>query len=177
MEKATFAGGCFWCTEAIFNHLIGVISVIPGYAGGEGSAPTYEQVSTGASGFAEAIQITFDPSQVTFTSLLNIFFKTHDPTSCDSQGADRGPQYRSIVFFHTDNQRKEVTELIKKLDESFAFSAKIVTEVKPYTTFFEAESYHKNFYEKNKEYPYCRLVINPKLEKLFAEFKDQIKKE
>jgi peptide-methionine (S)-S-oxide reductase len=176
MQQATFAGGCFWCTEAIFKRLKGVETVLPGYAGGEGAAPSYEQVSTGTSGFAEAIQITFDPTEVDYSKLLEIFFKTHDPTSWDKQGADTGPQYRSIVFYHSQEQKKTVEELIKKFDDSHIFQSKIVTEVKPFTTFFEAESYHKNFYDRNEEYPYCRVVINPKLEKLLHEFSDQLKK-
>lgn len=176
MEKATFAGGCFWCTEAIFKRINGVESVLSGYAGGEGNAPTYEEVSTGTSGFAEAIQVTFDPSVVDYSVLLHIFFKTHDPTSWDKQGADEGPQYRSIVFYHTEEQKNETESAIKKLEENHIFQTKIVTEVKPFTTFFEAEAYHKNFYDRNEEYPYCRVVINPKLEKLFAEFSDKLKK-
>lgn len=176
MQQATFAGGCFWCTEAIFKRLKGVETVLPGYAGGEGKQPSYEEVSSGTSGFAEAIQITFDPTQVGYAKLLEIFFKTHDPTSWDKQGADVGPQYRSIVFYHTQEQKKIVEDLIKKFDDSHVFQSKIVTEVKPFTTFFEAESYHKNFYDRNEEYPYCRVVINPKLEKLLHEFSDQLKK-
>lgn len=176
MQQATFAGGCFWCTEAIFKRLKGVETVLPGYAGGEGGAPTYEEVSTGTSGFAEAIQITFDPTEVDYSKLLEIFFKTHDPTSWDKQGADTGPQYRSIVFYHSQEQKRTAEELIKKFDDSHIFQSKIVTEVTPFTTFFEAESYHKNFYDRNEEYPYCRVVINPKLEKLLHEFSDQLKK-
>ena len=154
-ETATLAGGCFWCTEAIFKRVKGVESVTPGYSGSE---------------HTECLQIKFDPKTVTYLKLLEIFFKTHDPASYDKQGADTGPQYRSIVFYQNNSQKEEVEKLIKKFDEEKVFNGKIVTEVKPFTNFYEAESYHKNFYEKNKDNPYCTIVINPKLEKLYKEF-------
>lgn len=175
MEKATFAGGCFWCTEAIFQHIKGVSSVVSGYAGEGKDNPTYEEVSDGDSGYAEGIQIEFDPNVVQYERLLEIFFKTHDPTSFDRQGADTGPQYRSIVFYHNEEQHETVERLIKHLDDSHIFPSKIVTEVKPFMKFFEAEASHKNFYNRNKDSMYCTVVINPKLDKLFKEFKENLK--
>lgn len=174
-QKATFAGGCFWCTEAIFKRIKGVESVTSGYSGGTKENPTYEEVSSGETGAAEAIQIVFDDTIVSFERLLEIFFKTHDPASYDRQGADTGSQYRSVVFYHSDDQKKVTVALIQKLDESHIFSGKIVTEVKPFEHFSEAEPYHKNFYDRNKDYPYCTVVINPKLEKLYKEFSEDLK--
>lgn len=173
-EKATFAGGCFWCTEAIFKRVKGVSKVTPGYAG-DGDNPTYETVSDGNTNFREAVQIEFDPKEASYLTLLEIFFKTHDPTSYDRQGADTGPQYRSVVFYHTEEQKKLVTGLIKKFDDEHVFGGKIVTEVEPFKKFFEAEAYHKNFYDRNKDYPYCTVVINPKIEKLTKEFAENLK--
>lgn len=175
MEKATFSGGCFWCTEAIFRRVKGVKSVVPGYAGKGKEHISYEEVSSGATGYHEGVQIEFDPTETDYLTLLEIFFKTHDPTSWDKQGADEGPQYRSIVFYHNEKQKKEVEELIKKFNEEKVFKSKIVTEVQPFEKFVEAEDYHKEYFEKNKNKPYCQLVINPKIEKLVKEFKDEVK--
>lgn len=172
---ATFAGGCFWCTEAVFKMVKGVLKVTPGYAGDGDFIPTYETVSSGDTNFYEAIQIEFDPSVTSYITLLLIFFKTHDPTSYDRQGADIGPQYRSVVFYHSDDQKNDVNNLIKKFDHEKIFGNKIVTEVKAFKKFFEAEAYHKNFYERNKDNQYCTVVINPKIDKLVKEFSENLK--
>ncbi len=175
LETATFAGGCFWCTEAIFKRLKGVETVVSGYSGGTKENPSYDEVSSGETGAQEAIQITFDSSVVSYTKLLEIFFKTHDPTSYDRQGADIGSQYRSVVFYHNNNQKKDVETMIKKLDEAKVFAGKIVTDVLPFEHFYEAEKYHQNFYDRNKDYGYCQVVINPKLDKLYKEFHSELK--
>lgn len=175
LETATFAGGCFWCTEAIFKRIKGVDSVIPGYAGDGKPNPTYEEVSSGSSGYTESLQIKFNPEKVSYLKLLEIFFKTHDPTSYDKQGEDIGSQYRSIIFYYDNQQQKQTEDLIKKLDEAQIFNKKIITEVLPFAKFYEAETYHKNFYDKNKDDTYCTVVINPKLEKLYKEFSDSMK--
>lgn len=175
MAKATFGGGCFWCTEAVFEELEGVEAVVSGYCGGTVPNPTYEQICTGRTGHAEVIQIMYDPEKVSFEKLLEVFFRTHDPTTLNQQGADRGTQYRSVVFYHDDEQ-KEITERIKeKLDESEAFSSRIVTEISPLETFYVAEDYHQDYYAKNPNQGYCRAVIAPKMDKFRKAFADQIK--
>ncbi len=168
METATFGGGCFWCTQALFKRLKGVVSVMSGYAGGSrehDSTPSYEEVSTGKTGFAEAIQIKFDPKIISFEKILDIFFSTHDPTTLNRQGQDIGTQYRSVIFYHNSKQ-KEIALKLKQ--PSF------VTEIVPYINFYKAEEYHQNFYEKNKDYPYCQIIINPKIQKLLKEFKNDV---
>lgn len=165
-QIATFAGGCFWCTEAVFQRVEGVIKATPGYTGGHVENPTYEQVTTGETGHAEAIQIEFDPKIVTFEYLLKIHFVTHDPTTLNQQGNDIGPQYRSAVFYHDDNQLEITDNYIKNLRESKKHTKPIVTEVKKFEKFYEAEDYHKNYYNNNMDKPYCMIVIEPKLEKL-----------
>ena len=169
-EIATFGGGCFWCTEALFKRLKGVFSVKPGYSGGDRENPIYEEVSSGSSGHAEAIQITFDPALVSYEKLLEIFFKTHDPTILNRQGADIGSQYRSVVFYHNKKQKETAEKYKNELNKSGVFKDAVVTEIVPFKAFYEAEDYHKDFYEKNKMSSYCILVINPKLDKLFEEF-------
>lgn len=180
MEQATFGGGCFWCTEAIFQRLIGVESVVPGYSGGKqaGETPSYEQVSTGATGHAEAVQITYDPKIISFSRLLEIFFETHDPTTKNRQGADIGTQYRSVIFYHNQRQKDEALKMIKNQDDSKKLESQIVTEVVPFEKFYTAEEYHQNYYNKNKiTNPYCMLVINPKINKLIEKFNSSIKSE
>lgn len=177
LEKATLAAGCFWCTEAIFKRLIGVNTVISGYTGGSMENPSYERVSMGTTGHAEAIQITFDPTIIPYRKLLEIFFHTHNPTTKNQQGADIGTQYRSIIFYHTDTQKKTAEALRDKLDAANTFSAKIVTEIVPFESFFAAEEYHQNYYNKNEGAPYCSIVIDPKLQKLLREFGDNVKDE
>jgi peptide-methionine (S)-S-oxide reductase len=171
---ATFGGGCFWCTEAIFQRLKGVIKVVPGYSGGDVDNPSYEQVSAGNTGHAEATQITFDPTIIGFDKLLEIFFATHDPTTLNRQGNDIGSQYRSAVFYHSDNQKKDAENCIKDLEKSGKFDIPIVTEVSPFRKFFPAEDYHKNYYNTHKDQAYCKLVIDPKVQKLMKEFSKEI---
>lgn len=155
--------------------LKGVMSVVPGYAGGAEKKPTYDEVVTGTTGHAEVIKIEFDPSQISYHDLLTVFFATHDPTTPNRQGNDVGPQYRSIIFYINETQREEAEEFIKTLDASDPQSAPIVTEVKPFDVFYEAEEYHREFYKRNKTQPYCELVISPKLEKLKEKFNELIK--
>lgn len=173
METATLAGGCFWCTEALFKSLKGVKSIKPGYSGGEKPDPTYEEVSTGETGHAESIQIEFDPKVISFKDILYIFMKTHDPTTLNRQGADAGTQYRSAIFYHNDKQREVAEDLIKELQKDY--KDKIVTQISEFKNFYEAEDYHKNYYENHKNAPYCRLVIDPKLEKLKENFSKFLK--
>lgn len=177
LEKATFGGGCFWCTEAVFQRLKGVKSVVSGYSGGKNKNPTYEQVCSGRTGHAEVIQITYDPKLVTYPELLEVFWKTHDPTTLNRQGADRGTQYRSVVFYHNEKQKKLATEYKEKLDESGAFKSAIVTEISPLTEFYRGEDYHQNYYNDNPANPYCSTVIKYKVDKFREVFKDKLKTE
>lgn len=172
-EIAVFAGGCFWCTEAVFSSLKGVEDVKPGYAGGTVPNPTYEQVCSGNTGHAEATKITFDPSKITYNDLLTVFFATHDPTTLNRQGADVGTQYRSAIFFTTPEQEQQAKAFIERLNQD---GKKVVTEVIPFTEFYDAEDYHKNYYEAHKDEPYCAAVISPKLEKLQLQFSALLKK-
>ena len=175
-EIAVFGGGCFWCTEAVFKMLKGVMSVSPGYTGGETKNPTYMDVSSGKSGHAEVIRIEFDPSQISYKELMSVFFGSHDPTTLNRQGADVGTQYRSIILYTNENQKKDAQIYIRTLNESSSEGAKVVTEVKPLEEYYEAEDYHKNYYENNKNAMYCQLVINPKLAKAQKEFANLLKK-
>jgi peptide-methionine (S)-S-oxide reductase len=165
-EQATLGGGCFWCTEAVFQRVKGVQSVISGYSGGSVMNPTYNQVCTGDTGHAEVIQVTFDPAVVSFAEILEVFWKTHDPTTLNRQGHDRGTQYRSVVFYRTDEQRRSAEEQKKKLDAAKVFDGPIVTEITRFTEFYPAEKNHQNFYLANPQNGYCRAIILPKLEKL-----------
>lgn len=175
LEKATFGNGCFWCTEAVFDELKGVESAVSGYSGGRVPNPTYEQVSSGRTGHAEVIQVTFDPQKITFPELLEVFWMTHDPTTLNRQGADVGTQYRSAVFFHDDEQRREAEHYMKKLDEAGAFNAPIVTEITKFDKFYPAEDYHQQYYAANRRQPYCKAVIRPKVVKVRKAFKDKLK--
>jgi peptide-methionine (S)-S-oxide reductase len=166
METATFGSGCFWCSEAIFERVKGVVSVISGYSGGTIENPTYEQVCSGKTGYAESVQITFDPKVVSYPELLEIFWRTHDPTTLNRQGNDVGTQYRSVIFYHNEEQKKLAEEYKKKLDESGAWDKPIVTEIVPYKNFYKAENNHQNYYENNH---------NPKVEKFEKVFKDKLK--
>ena len=177
LETTTFAGGCFWCTEALFKRLKGVRSVIPGYSGGNAGKHNYEQVSSNNTGHAESIQIKFDPKVISFEQLLEIFFKTHDPTTLNQQGNDVGSQYRSGIFYHNDDQKRIAEKLIEKLNKSNLYENKIITEITSLKNFFEAEDYHKDYYDKNKEAGYCKVVIDPKITKLHKEFGEKIKEE
>lgn len=175
METATFANGCFWCTEAIFQRIKGVNKVESGYSGGETPNPTYEEVCSGTTGYAEAIQIEFDPKIITYSDLVYIFFKTHDPTTLNRQGNDVGTQYRSAIFYHDDNQRLVAEKLKNELDNQKVFENPIVTEITAYRNFYPAEDYHKNFYQRNKSHPYCQAIIDPKVTKFLSEFSSQTK--
>jgi peptide-methionine (S)-S-oxide reductase len=176
VDTVTFGTGCFWCTEAIFQDVEGVISVQSGYSGGQLDNPTYEQVGTGTTGHAECLNIVYDPSKVTYDELLEIFWQTHDPTTLNRQGNDVGTQYRSVIFYH-NKQQKEVAEKYKKeLDKSGAYPNPIVTTLEPFTRFYKAENYHQSYYNENGNQPYCQFVIRPKVEKFRKVFKDKLKK-
>lgn len=175
LETATFAGGCFWCTEAVFLQLDGVESVMPGYMGGHVENPTYEQVCSKKTGHAEVIQIKYDPEKVTFEDLLFVFFKTHDPTTLNRQGNDVGPQYRSAVFYHDDKQKAAAEETKKKIDESNYYPSPIVTEISKAATMWDAEDYHVNYFANNPGNGYCQAVIPSKLKKLKDVFGDKLK--
>lgn len=174
-EVATLAGGCFWCTEAAFSIIKGVEKIEPGYTGGNVPNPTYEQVSTGTTGHAEAAQITFDPKIISFKEILEIFFTMHDPTSLNRQGADVGTQYRSAIFYHNPKQKEVTEQLIDELNKEDIFNKTIVTSVEPLKVFYEAETYHKDYYKKHPKEPYCQAVIAPKIAKLQHRFIDKIK--
>ena len=177
LDTATFGEGCFWCSEAIFQQVRGVDSVVSGFAGGTVPNPSYEEVCTGSTGHAEASQIVFDPSVVSYSDLLEIFWKTHDPTTLNRQGNDVGTQYRSVIFFHTPEQKRIAEELKRRLDSAKVFDEPIVTEIVPYTNFYKAEDYHQNYYNEHGNQPYCRLVIQPKLEKFLKAFHGKLKPE
>lgn len=175
---ATFAGGCFWCTEAIFKRLKGVTKVTSGYTGGELENPTYEKVSNGDSGHAEAVQIEFDPRIISFEKLLEIFWATHDPTTLNRQGADIGTQYRSAIFYHDDIQKQEAQKSKNKVEKSGSLKSKIVTQILPFSRFFKAENYHQDYYDTYKSTnTYCSLVIDPKIQKLLGKFNSEVKEE
>jgi peptide-methionine (S)-S-oxide reductase len=175
MAMATFGAGCFWCTEAVFQRLKGVQSVVSGYSGGSVKNPTYEQVCTGTTGHAEAIQVTYDPKVISFDELLEVFWKTHDPTTKDQQGNDYGTQYRSAIFYHTDEQKLLAEHYKQKLDAAALFPAPIVTEITKYTVFYPAEAYHQNYFNRRSNAPYCRAIILPKLDKLREVFSEKLK--
>ena len=176
-EIATLANGCFWCSEAIFKRLKGVESVLPGYAGGTVKNPSYDEVCMENTGHAESIQVKFDPKIISFEKILNIFWHTHDPTTLNRQGNDIGTQYRSAIFFHDDKQ-KEIAEKSKKdLEQSGLYKDRVVTEITPFKNFYIAEDYHKNYYDKHKEAPYCNFVIDPKIHKLLQQYRNDMKEE
>lgn len=175
-DTATFGTGCFWCTEAVFQELNGVLKATSGYSGGHVKNPTYEQVCTGTTGHAECIQVVYDPSVITYDELLEVFWKVHDPTTLNRQGADAGTQYRSEIFYHNDEQKQKAEAYKKQLDESGAFASPIVTLIEPSQQFYGAEDYHQNFYANNPNYGYCRAVVRPKLDKFEKVFKDKLKK-
>jgi peptide-methionine (S)-S-oxide reductase len=176
LHEAVLAGGCFWCTEAMFKQLKGVDHVESGYAGGTVINPTYEQVCSGTTGHAEVIKIWYDPNVITFTGLLEVFFKTHDPTTLNRQGNDVGTQYRSAIFYRNEEEKKISEEIIKELDASGYFADKIVTSLEPLNNYFAAENYHQDYFRvKGDQNPYCQMVVKPKLEKFEKVFKDKIK--
>jgi peptide-methionine (S)-S-oxide reductase len=175
LEKATFGSGCFWCTEAVFERVKGVNEVESGYAGGTITNPTYEQVCSGTTGSAEVIQISYDPDIITYDELLEIFWKTHDPTTLNRQGNDVGTQYRSVIFYHNDEQKKKAEEYKKALDESGSWDDPIVTSIESYNNYSKAEVYHQDYYENNPNQGYCSFVIGPKIEKFEKVFKEKLK--
>lgn len=176
LETATFGAGCFWCVEAVFQELEGVQKVISGYEGGQVANPTYKQVCTGATGHAEVIQVKYDPTKISYEELLAAFWQSHDPTTLNRQGNDMGTQYRSVVFYHNEEQRKLAEKYKAELDKSGAWANPIVTEIAPASTFYEAEDYHQNYYNLNEGQPYCAYVIRPKLDKFRKVFKEKLKK-
>lgn len=174
-EVATLGGGCFWCTEAVFRDIKGVETVESGYSGGDLADPTYQQVSTGKTGHAEVVQVTFDPAQITFKEILDVFFATHNPTTRNRQGADVGPQYRSIILYHTLEQKKTAEQVIAELNAANIWNAPIVTQVEPFTVFYRAEAYHQDYFQRNPRQPYCQLVIAPKITKLRKKYGEKLK--
>ncbi len=176
MEKATFGAGCFWCVEAVFQQLKGVHSVQSAYMGGTVKNPTYQQVCSGTTGHAEVCHLEYDPDTITFDELLEVFWKTHDPTTLNRQGNDHGTQYRSVIFYYNDEQRQKAEDYKKKLNDAKAFPNPIVTEISPASTLYIAENYHQNYFNNNPNQPYCRALIPPKLEKMRQVFGDKLKK-
>lgn len=171
--KMYLAGGCFWCTEAIFQNLKGVSKVVSGYAGGSMENPSYEQVSSESTGHTETIEITYNPEEIAYKDLLYVFLRTHDPTTLNAQGADTGTQYRSSIFYMTESEKKEAEEAIKEVQSSY--TSPVVTEVLPFSKFYEAEPYHQDYYNRNGDAMYCQVVIDPKIQKLKKDFKEYLK--
>ncbi|MFK7050718.1 MULTISPECIES: peptide-methionine (S)-S-oxide reductase MsrA [Flavobacterium] len=176
IETITLGGGCFWCIEAVFDNLDGVISAESGYSGGTILNPTYQEVSTGETGFAEVVQVKYDTTKTNLDEIFKIFFTVHDPTTLNRQGADVGSQYRSVIFYANENQKNKAKDLLAALEKSKAYRAKIVTTLEPFKGFTKAENYHQNYYENNKTKSYCQYVIQPKLEKFEKVFKERLKK-
>jgi peptide-methionine (S)-S-oxide reductase len=174
-DTATFGTGCFWCTEAIFQQVEGVLKVSSGYSGGQVANPTYKEVCTGTTGHAECLQIVYDPAKITFDELLEIFWQTHDPTTLNRQGNDVGTQYRSVVFYHNQEQKEKAEKYKEQLNKSGAFDNTIVTEIAPFSKFYIAENYHQDYYNQNGSAPYCNFVIRPKVEKFQKVFKSKLK--
>lgn len=174
-ETATLGGGCFWCTEAILSELAGVVSVMPGYAGGKVAHPTYEQVCTGRTGHAEVVQVVFDPAVVSYHDLVTVFMTTHDPTSLNRQGNDVGTQYRSVILYHSPSQRATAEQVVGELESARLWRKKIVTELVPFTEFFAAEEYHRDYFRRNPASGYCRAIIAPKVSKFRKEFAARLK--
>lgn len=176
LDTTTLAGGCFWCTEAVFKRLKGVVETTSGYSGGDMENPSYDQVSSGKTHHAEAIQIKFDPKIISFSQLLEVFWATHDPTTKDRQGTDIGTQYRSTIFYHNEDQKRIAGQSKQKMEESGKINSKIVTTIEPFKKFYKAEEYHQNYYEMNKSTnPYCSAVIDPKIQKLLDKFNGLVK--
>ena len=176
-DTATLAGGCFWCTEAIFNRLKGVTSVVPGYAASKVENPSYNAVCSGRTGAAEAVQVTYDPSIISYEKLLEIFWHLHDPTTLNRQGNDVGTQYRSGVYYHNDEQKNTALAVKEAIEKSGTYKKPIVTEIVPFTNFYPAEDYHMEYYDRNRYQPYCQYVIDPKVQKLLKEYRREVKDE
>ena len=175
IEVATLGGGCFWCMEAVFSELRGVEKVESGYSGGALADPTYEQVSTGKTGHAEVVQVNFNPKVISFKEILKIFFTMHDPTTLNRQGTDVGTQYRSVIFYHNDEQKVTAEQVIKEITEAKIWNAPIVTQIEPFKAFYKAEDYHKDYFKKHPKQPYCKLVIAPKIAKLREHYRKKLK--
>jgi len=175
LQKATFGTGCFWCTEAMFEALDGVTAAVSGYEGGTKANPTYKEVCTGTTGHAECVEVTYDPKKVNYERLLEAFFRSHDPTSLNRQGADVGTQYRSVIFYNNDEQKEAAERIKKELNASGAYDKPIVTEIAPASTFYVAEDYHQDYYAQNPDQAYCSFVIAPKLDKFKKVFKESLK--
>lgn len=173
-EVATLGGGCFWCIEAVFDQLNGVKKVVSGYEGGEVPNPSYQQVCTGSTGHAEVIEVHFDPDAVSFADILRVFFTVHDPTTLNRQGADVGTQYRSVIFYHSDEQKRTAEAVMAEIDAKGLYPNPIVTELAPHDTFYPAESYHQDYYQNNRAQPYCQFVIAPKVAKFRKEYVDKL---
>lgn len=176
LETATLGGGCFWCTEAVFSELRGVENVDSGYSGGNVKSPSYEEVCTGETGHAEVVQVKFDPKVISYKDILRVFFFAHDPTTLNRQGADTGTQYRSVIFYHNEEQKRAAEEILKEVDESGAWGRKAVTQIVPFDAFYPAEDYHRNYFEQNPRQPYCQVVIAPKVAKVRKHYVDRLKK-
>ena len=176
LETITLAGGCYWCVEAVYEQLDGVVSAVSGFAGGKKANPSYEDVSTGSTGYAEAVQITYDKTKTNLDEIFRIFFTVHDPTTLNRQGADVGPQYRSAIFYKNEAQKKAAESVIAALKKANVYDNPIVTALEPLTKFYKAEDYHQDYYQNNKNQPYCQMVIQPKMEKFEKVFKDRLKK-
>ncbi len=175
-EFATLGGGCFWCLEAVYQQLTGIDQVVSGYAGGSMPNPTYKEVSTGHTGHAEVVQLTYNPAEITYRDILKVFFTIHDPTTPNRQGADVGPQYRSIILFHDNDQRLIAEEVIREIENAEIWNAPLVTELEQYSTFYPAEDYHQNYYLDNPQQPYCQVVIAPKVAKFRQKYFNMLKK-
>ena len=177
LSEATFGNGCFWCSEAIFSRIKGVTNVIPGYSGGQKPNPSYEEVCSGTTGHAEVVRIVYDPQQISYFALLEVFFKTHDPTTLNRQGADVGTQYRSVVFYHNEEQKKMALKVKEELDKAGIWDDPIVTEVSKLERYYEAEKYHHNYFANNPDQAYCQFVVMPKVEKFKLLFRDKLKEQ
>lgn len=176
LETITLGGGCYWCVEAVYENLDGVKSVVSGFSGGNVANPTYEEVCTGETGHAEVVQITYDKTVTDINEIFKVFFTVHDPTTLNRQGADVGTQYRSVIFYRNDEQKKAAQSIIADLNKAKVYNSPIVTKVEPFKVFYKAEDYHQNYYANNKNQPYCKMVIQPKIEKFEKVFKDKLKK-
>ena len=176
-EIATLGGGCFWCVEAIMLRLNGVVSAVSGYAGGETDEPSYQEVCSGATGHAEVVQVTFDPEVISYEDVLEVFFHSHDPTTLNRQGADVGTQYRSVIFYHDDQQKEIAERKREEIDASDLWSDPVVTEIVPLDTFYPAENYHQNYFDTNPYQPYCIAVVSPKVQKFMKQFGEKLKEE
>jgi peptide-methionine (S)-S-oxide reductase len=176
LETITLGGGCYWCVEAVYENLDGVKSVVSGFSGGKVANPTYEEVCTGTTGHAEVVQITYDKTKTDINEIFQVFFTVHDPTTLNRQGADVGTQYRSVIFYKNEEQKKAAQSIIAELNKAKVYNSPIVTKVEPFKVFYKAEDYHQNYYANNKSQPYCKMVIQPKIEKFEKVFKDKLKK-